>query len=42
MVFEVKEIFGLPIVVDEDVEELRMPSDVMEFLSKVCKEDCRE
>ena len=42
MRFEVMEIFGLPIVEDESVEELRMPKDVIEFLSKVCKEDCSQ
>ncbi len=42
MEFEVKEIFGLEIVVDDDVKELRMPKSVAEFLSKVCEKDCTQ
>ena len=35
---ELFEIYGLGIVEDNDVEELRMPKELIEFLSRCCKE----
>lgn len=39
MTFELLEIYGFPIVVDEGIKELRMPKSLIEFLSKCCEKD---
>lgn len=39
MVSELFEIYGLKIVEDNDVEELRMPRSLIEFLSKCSEKD---
>lgn len=36
------EMYGLPIIEDEDVEELRMPKSLIEFLSKCCDKDMED
>ena len=36
------EIYGLQIVEDDDVKELRMPRSLIEFLSKCCEEDMED
>ena len=42
MTFELFEIYGLPIVEDEKVKELRMPKSLIEFLSKCCEKDIED
>ncbi len=42
MTFELFEIYGLPIVEDNGIKELRMPKSLIKFLSKCCKKDLED